>query len=87
MYLIQFKPGVWDKLKHEWKTATIALVGTIVEFHDALIATNLVNIDPLVPVLYQPWVHVAWPVLMLAFRRWRDKNVIIINPPKVDRNV
>lgn len=61
----------FQKLKHEWKTAAVAIVGAIVETWD-LVSYQFDLIDPLIPVQHQWIMHISIPVLMLLLRKWRD---------------
>jgi hypothetical protein len=71
---------VLPKLRREWKTALVAVLGTIIEVHDALIATGLIDLNPFIPPQYRPYVSAAWPILMLVLRKWRDHVVIVAVP-------
>ena len=66
-----------EKLKREWKTFAVAVVGTIVEVYDALITSGQVELPPLFPEHYRPWVGPLTLVLMLLLRKWKDANVVI----------
>jgi hypothetical protein len=66
-----------EKLKREWKTFAIAVVGTIIEVYDALITSGQVELPPLFPEHYRPWVGPLTLVLMLLLRKWKDANVVI----------
>lgn len=72
MLLKKLRTEVIPKLKLEWKTAAIAVTGTVTELALAVEPTALENV---IHDKYKPIVHVSWPVLMLLFRRWRDTNV------------
>lgn len=74
-YFYRFRYEVLPKLKREWKTALVAVLGSVIEVHDALIATGVLDLNPLIPLQYRPYVSALWPVLMLVLRRWRDKIV------------
>ena len=66
-----------EKLKREWKTFAVAVVGTIVEVYDALITSGQVELPPLFPEHYRPWVGPLTLVLTLLLRKWKDANVVI----------
>lgn len=66
---------MWKKkLKHEWKTAVAAILGTIVGFHDAVIAAGYAPSDftPIIPDQYKPYAPLAFGLTMIALRRWKD---------------
>jgi len=67
----------WQKLKREWKTAAVAVVGALIEIYDALIVTGQVQLPPLFPEHYRPWVGPTALVLMLLLRKWKDANVAV----------
>lgn len=64
----------WDKLKREWKTAAIAVVGIILEGYDALVMTGVIDLPSLFPIPVQPFVAPAILMLMLYLRRWKDAD-------------
>ena len=66
-----------EKLKREWKTFAVAVVGTVIEVYDALIASGQVELPPLFPERYRPWVGPSCLVLMLLLRKWKDANVVV----------
>jgi hypothetical protein len=69
-----------QKLKQEWKTAAVAVVGTIIEVYDALITSGQVELPPLFAEHYRPWVGPSCLVLMLLLRKWKDAHVAV--PPQ-----
>ena len=71
----------WEKLKREWKTAAVAISGIIVEIYDALIVSGQVELPPLFPEHYRPWVGPMTLVLMLLLRKWKDTHVVY-SPPQ-----
>lgn len=62
----------WDKLKHEWKTAAVAVVGLVIEAYDAV--APFVDLPSLFPPDWRKWVSPAILVLMLLLRKWRDSD-------------
>lgn len=62
----------WDKLKHEWKTAALAVVGLLIEAYDAV--APFVDLPSLFPEQVRPWVSPSILVLMLLLRKWKDAN-------------
>jgi hypothetical protein len=61
----------FQKLKHEWKTAALAGVTTLVGLHD-LIATSGYDLTPFVPEQWRPYVIPLIGVSFLLLRRWTD---------------
>ena len=61
----------WGKLKQEWKTAALAVVGLLLETYDALIATGMVDLPALFPAWAQPFVGPVILMLMLYLRKWK----------------
>jgi hypothetical protein len=70
----------WPKLKREWKTAVVAVVGVIVEAWDLVLSAKLSYVEPLVSPDHQWIIHIGIPVLMLVLRRWKD-NVVVSDRP------
>jgi hypothetical protein len=66
-----------EKLYRVWKTAAVAVVGTIIEVYDALITSGQLELPPLFPEYYRPWVGPSCLVLMLLLRKWKDANVVV----------
>jgi hypothetical protein len=62
----------FQKLKREWKTAAVAVVGTLIEIYDALIVTGMIDLPKLFPDEVRPWVAPSTLVLMLLLRKWKD---------------
>jgi len=60
----------WDKLKEEWKTAALAVVGLIIEAYDAV--AYMVDLPSLFPESVRPWVMPTILILMLLLRKWKD---------------
>jgi hypothetical protein len=60
----------WAKLRREWKTAALAVVGILLEIYDAV--APFVDLPILFPPAWQPWVSPAILVLMLLLRKWKD---------------
>lgn len=60
----------WDKLKREWKTAVVAVVGLIIEAYDAV--AYMVDWPSLFPAAWQPFVTPTILILMLLLRKWKD---------------
>lgn len=61
------------KLLREWKTFALSVSALLISIYD-IIATNGLNYAPLVPEKYQPYLLFLYPFLMLALRKWRDKE-------------
>lgn len=61
----------WEKLKQEWKTAALAVVGIMLEVYDALVVTGMVDFPRLFPEPIQPFVSPSVLVLMLLLRKWK----------------
>ena len=62
----------WDKLKREWKTVAVAIVGLILEVYDALTLYGLFDLPALFPEEIRPFVAPGFLILMLLLRRWKD---------------
>lgn len=60
---------MWDKLKHEWKTAALAATSTLVGIWDA--GASAMDWTPLVPADYRQFVPLALGMLFLILRRWK----------------
>jgi hypothetical protein len=62
----------WAKLRREWKTLALALVGIVIESYDALAMSGTIDL----PGLLTPWLgHWGGPALlvgMLLLRKWKD---------------
>lgn len=63
-----------QKLKHEWKTASAAILGVIVGAHDAIIAAGYAPDDfaPIIPEHYKPYAPLVFGLVMLGLRKWKD---------------
>lgn len=59
---------MWEKLKHEWKTAALAVATTLVGMWDA--GASAFDWTPLVSDKYKPFVPLALGVMFLTLRRW-----------------
>ena len=64
----------WEKLKREWRTVALAIVGIILESYDAVFMSGLVDIPALFPAAVAPFVAPAILVLMLLLRKWKDSH-------------
>lgn len=64
----------WSKLRREWKTAAVAVIGIIVESWDLILAPHISYLEPLVSPDHQWIVHIGIPVLMLILRKWKDAD-------------
>lgn len=62
----------WAKLRREWKTAAVAVVGLLIEVYDAV--APFVDFPSLFPPAWRPWVSPTILVLMLLLRKWRDAS-------------
>ena len=60
----------WAKLRREWKTAAVAVVGLVIEVYDAV--AYRVDFPALFPPDVRPFVGPSILVLMLLLRKWRD---------------
>ena len=60
----------WGKLRREWKTVAVAVVGLIIEVYDAV--APFVDFPSLFPADWKPWVSPSILVLMLLLRKWND---------------
>jgi hypothetical protein len=60
----------WEKLRQEWKTAALAVVGLLLEIYDAV--APFVDLPSLFPPDLRPWVSPTILVLMLLLRKWKD---------------
>jgi hypothetical protein len=64
----------FQKLRHEWKTATLAIATVAVGGWDAGVAAGY-DLSPVIPEQYRPY---AVPLIGLAFlclRKWTNHNV------------
>ncbi len=62
---------MWQKLKHEWKTAAWALTALLVEVEVFMDPTVL---DPFLDEQYRGLVHISVPIGFLMLRRWKDAH-------------
>lgn len=64
------------KLLHEWKTFALSVVGVLIGMHDAIVAAGYAPQDfaPIIPEQWRPYVTLAYPLGMLALRKWTDVN-------------
>lgn len=63
---------MWDKLKHEWKTASWGTLGLVLEGYDQVVSPFLAT-APIVDPKWQWVVHIGVPIGFFALRRWKDK--------------
>jgi hypothetical protein len=61
----------WGKLKQEWKTVAVAVVGIVIEVYDSLLMTGMVDLPSLFPEVIRPFVAPTFLVLMLLLRKWK----------------
>lgn len=69
---------MWDKLKHEWKTAALAFVTFLVGIWDA--GASAFDFTPVVPDHYRPFVPLTLGVGFLVLRRWVPKDHDDVEP-------
>jgi len=62
----------WKKLKHEWMTATLAVVTVVVGAHDLVVEAGY-DLTPFIPDKYKPYAIPAIGIAMLALRKWKDR--------------
>lgn len=58
----------WDKLRHEWKTAALAVATFLVGVWDA--GASAFDWTPIVPEKYRPFVPLVLGTGFLVLRRW-----------------
>ncbi len=63
---------MWEKLKHEWKTAVLAMGTTIVGVWDA--GANAFDWNPIIPEHYRPYAPLLLGTGFLLMRRWLPKD-------------
>lgn len=61
------------KLQHEWKTAALGFVTTLVGLND-LAAAGGYDLSPIIPEQYRPYAVPIIGITFLALRRWKDKE-------------
>lgn len=64
----------WDKLRREWKTLALALVGIIIESYDALAMSGTIDLPALLAPWLGPWGGPLILILMLLLRKWKDSE-------------
>lgn len=62
----------FQKLKREWKTFAVAVVGFILETYDALVVTGMIDLPKLFPDHLQPYVGPTALFLMLVLRKYNN---------------
>lgn len=66
-----------QKLKHEWKTFSLAMITSAVGIWDTA-ASSGYDLSPIIPDKYRPYAVPAIGISFLMLRRWtnkKDKNV------------
>lgn len=63
-----------EKLKREWKTFLLSVLGVLIGAHDVVVAAGWAPADfePVIPEKYRPYVTVGYPLGMLFLRKWKD---------------
>jgi len=62
---------MWEKLKREWKTFSLAVVTILIGTWEAA-STAGYDISPLIPEKYRAYAIPVIGILFLALRQWRD---------------
>lgn len=62
----------WQKLKHEWKTAALAVATSLVGIWDA--GASAFDWTPIVPDQYRQYVPLTLGMLFLVLRRWTPQK-------------
>lgn len=65
---------MWDKLKREWKTFSLAVVSSAIGIWD-VVSTAGYDLTPIIPEQDRPYVVPAIGISFLLLRKWKDATM------------
>lgn len=63
----------FQKLKHEWKTFSLAVITSVIGIWDTA-ASSGYDLSPIIPEKYRPYAVPAIGISFLMLRRWTNKK-------------